>query len=57
MPCRATQDRWGVLTLWRALTKMGSIGGRKGKSLQYFRLKNTMNGMKKQKDLTLEDEF
>ena len=37
--------------------KMGSIGGRKGKSLQYFRLKNTMNGMKKQKDLTLEDEF
>ena len=33
-----------------------STGGGNGKSLQYSCLKNPMNSMKKQKDMTLEDE-
>ena len=37
--------------------KMWSTGERTGKSLQYSCLKNPMITMKRQKDITLEDEF
>ena len=34
-----------------------STGEGKGKPLQYFRLENPMNSMKRQKDRTLKDEL
>ena len=37
--------------------RMLSTGERNGKPLQYSCLENPMNGMKKQKDRTLEDEL
>ena len=37
--------------------KMWSIGEGTGKPLQYSCLKNPMNSMKKQKDMTLKDEL
>ena len=37
--------------------KMWSTGERNGKPLQYSCLKNPMITMKRQKDMTLEDEF
>ena len=53
MPCRATQD--GQVTV-KSSDKMWPTGGGNGKSLQYSCYKNPMNSMKKQKDMTLEDE-
>ena len=37
--------------------KMWSTGEKKGKPLQYSYLENPMNSMKRQKDMTLEDEL
>ena len=37
--------------------KMWSSEGRNGKPLQYPCLENSMNSMKRQKDMTLKDEF
>ena len=37
--------------------KMWSTGEESGKPLQYSCLENPMNSMKKQKDMTLKDEF
>ena len=37
--------------------KMWSTGEGNGKSLQYSCLENPMNGMKRQKDITLKDEL
>jgi len=53
MPCRATQDGWVIV---KSSEKSWSTGRRTGKSLQYSYFKNPMNSMKKQKDMTLEDE-
>ena len=54
MPCRATQDGWVVVEI---SDKMWSIGEGNGKPLQYSCLENPMNSMKRQKDMTLKDEF
>ena len=43
---------WG-----RVLKKMWSTGEGNGKPLQYSYLENPMNSMKRQKDMTLEDEL
>ena len=53
MLCRATQDGQVIV---KSSDNTWSTGGGTGKSLQYFCLKNLMNSMKKQKDMTLEDE-
>ena len=53
MPCRATQDRRVIM---QSLDKMWSTGGGNGKPLKYSCHKNHMNPMKRQKDMTLEDE-
>ena len=53
MLCRATQDEQVMV---ESSDKMRSTGGGNGKPLQYSCLKNPMNSMKKQKDMTLEDE-
>ena len=53
MPCRATQDGQVIV---KSSDKSWSTGGGTGKSLQYFCLKNLMNSMKSQKDMTTEDE-
>ena len=42
---------------WRVLTKMWSTGEGNVKSLQSSCLENPMNSMKRQKDMTLKDEF
>ena len=52
MACRATQDRQVTV---ESSDKMWSTG-RNGNSLQYSCLKNPMNSMKRQKDMTPEDE-
>ena len=54
MPCRATQDRWVTV---ESSDKMWSTGEGNGKLLQYSYLKNPINSMKKQKDMTLKDEL
>ena len=54
MLCRATQDGWVMV---ESSDKMWSTGEGNGKPLQYSCLKNPMNGMKRQKDRTLKDEF
>ena len=53
MPCRATQD--GQVRV-EISDKMWSTEERNGKPLQYSCLKNPMNSMKRQKDMTLKDE-
>ena len=53
MPCRATQDGWVIV---KSSDKMRSTRGGNGKPLQCFCWENTMNGMKRQKDRTLERE-
>ena len=53
MPCR-TQDRWVMV---ESSDKTWSTGEKKGKPLQYSYLENPMNSMKRQKDMTLEDEL
>ena len=44
-------------SLWRVLTKTWSTGEGNGKPLKYYCLENPMNSMKRQKDMTLKDEF
>ena len=54
MPGRATQDGWVMV---ESSDKTGSTGEENGKPLQYSCLENTMNSMKRQKDMTLKDEL
>ena len=54
MLCRATQD--GRLMV-ESSDKMWSIGEENGKPLQHSYLENTMNGMKREKDILLKDEL
>ena len=51
---RATHD--GCVTV-KSSGKMWSTGEGNGKSLQYSCLENPMNSMKRQKDMSLKDEF
>ena len=44
-------------SLRRVLTKTWSTGEGNGKPLKYYCLENPMNSMKRQKDMTLKDEF
>ena len=53
MWCRITQDRW---VMAESSDKMWSTGEGNGKPLQYSCLENPMNSMKRQKNMTLEDE-
>ena len=53
MPFRATQDGRVIV---KSSEKTWSTGGGNGNSLQYSCLENSMNSMKRQKDMTLEDE-
>ena len=55
MPCRATQDQ-DEQVLVETSDKTWSPGGGNGNPLQYSCLENLMNSMKRQKDMTLEDE-
>ena len=54
MPCSATQDGWVMV---EDSDKTWSTGEGNGKPLQYSRLENPMNSMKRQKDRTLKDEL
>ena len=54
MPYRATQDGWVMVEISE---KMWSTGEGNGTPLQYSCLENPMNSMKRQKDITLKDEF
>ena len=51
---RATQDRQVMV---ERSDRMWSIGEGNCKPLQYSCLENSMNSMKRQKDMTLKDEF
>ena len=53
MSCMATQDGWVIV---KSSDKMGSTGGGNGNPLQYSCQENTMDHMKKQNDMTPEDE-
>ena len=53
MPCRATQDGQ---VIGKGSDKTWSIGGGNGKPLQYSCHKKPMKNMKRQKDITSEDE-
>ena len=54
MQCRATQDG---RVMMRSFDKTWLTGEGNGKSLQYSCLENTMNSMKRPKDITLKDEL
>ena len=54
MQCRATQDRWIMV---ESSDKLWSPGEGNVKPLQHSCLENPMNSMKRQKDMTLKDEF
>ena len=54
MSCRVTQDRWVTV---KSSNKTWFTGGGNGNLLQYSCLENTMNTMKRQKDMTLKDEL
>ena len=54
MPCRATQDGWVTV---HSFDKTWSTGEGNGRPLKYSCLENTMNSMKRQKDMTLKDEL
>ena len=54
MPCKATNDRWVMVERFE---KTWSTGEGNGKPLQYSCLENPMNSMKRQKDMTLNDEI
>ena len=54
MPCRANQDEWVMV---KSSGKTWSTGEGNGKPLQYSRLENPMNSMKRQKARTLKDEL
>ena len=53
MLCKATQDGMVIV---KSAEKKWSTGGKNGNPLQYSCCKNPMNSMKRQKDMTLEDE-
>ena len=53
MPCRATQDWWVIV---ESSDKAYFTGGGNGDPFQYSCRENPMNSMKRQKDMTLEDE-
>ena len=53
MPSRATQDR---LVMVKSFDKTWSAGEGNGKPLQCSCLENLMNSMKREKDMTPEDE-
>ena len=53
MPCRATQ---GGQVIVKSYDKTWPTGEGNGKPLQYSCPENPMNSMKRQKDVTLEDE-
>ena len=52
MPCRATQDTWVIV---ENATKCDPL--EKGMASWYSCRENTMNNMKRQKDVALKDEF
>ena len=54
MPFRATKDGQVMV---KSSDKTCSTGERNGKLLQYSCLKNPMNNMKRQKDMTEKDEL
>ena len=54
MPCGATQD--GRVMMERS-DRMWPTGEGNDKPLQYSRLENPMNSMKRQNDRTLKEEF
>ena len=54
MPHRATLDGWVMV---ESSGKTWYTGEGNGKPLQYSCLKNPMNSMKRQKGVTLKDEF
>ena len=54
MLCRATQDEWIMM---ESSGKTKYTGERNHKPLQRSCLKNPMNSMKRQKDMTLKDEL
>ena len=53
MLCGATQDRWVMV---ERSDRMWSAREGNGKPLQYPCLENSINSMKRQKDVRLEDE-
>ena len=53
MPCIATQNRWVIV---KSSDKTWSIGEGNVNPLQYSCLENPMDSMKRQKEMTLEDE-
>ena len=53
VPCRTTQDVWLMV---KSSDKIKSTGGGNGNPLQYFCQENSINSMKRQKDVRLEDE-
>ena len=55
MPFRATQDQ-DKQVLVESSDKTWSMGKGNGNPLQYSHLENLTNSMKRQKDMTLEDE-
>ena len=54
MPYKATRDGWVMV---ESSDKMWSTGEGNGKPLQSSCLENRMNGIKRQKDMTLKDEL
>ena len=54
MPCRVTQDGQVMV---ESSDKTWSTGEGNGKPLQYSCLENPMNSMKRQKDMTTEDDL
>ena len=54
MLCRVTQDGWVMV---ESSDKMWSTGQGNGKPFQYSCLENSMNSIKRQKDMTLNDEL
>ena len=54
MPYRATQDRQIMV---ERSDRMWSTGEGNGKPLQYSRLENPMNSMKRRKDRTLKNDL
>ena len=53
MPCRATQDEQVMM---KRSDKTWSTGGGDGKPFQYSCHENSMNNMKRKKDMTPEDK-
>ena len=54
MPCRATQDGW---VTEKSSDKTWSTAEGNGKPLQYSCPKNPINNIKRQKDMTPEEEL